>query len=82
MKNYDANKKAAGIPDGQRLEAGQLYALVFLPAYANREVLTTSGEKYYSANSGLDTDRNGDISISDLTQRVKGKYQELYGAWA
>lgn len=80
-KYYDANKKAAGIPDGQRLEAGQLYALVFLPAYANKEVLTVSGHKYYNANSGLDTDKNGDISISDLTTRVQNKYKELYSAW-
>ncbi|MGN0014863.1 MAG: transglycosylase SLT domain-containing protein [Candidatus Gastranaerophilaceae bacterium] len=79
-KFFDSNMKMAGIPEGQKLEAGTLYALVFLPAYANRDVLTTQGENYYNANSGLDTNGDGKITIDDLTQRVKGKYNELYGA--
>lgn len=78
-KFFDGNLRMAGIPSGQRLEAGTLYALVFLPACANNEVLTYRGDGHgwYEANSGLDTDGNGDISISDLTVRVQNKYKEL-----
>lgn len=83
-KFFEANMKMAGIPSGQRLEAGTLYALVFLPALANHEVLTYQGDghTWYANNSGLDTDRNGDISISDLTVRVQNKYKELYSQYA
>ncbi|MCR5261947.1 MAG: transglycosylase SLT domain-containing protein [Candidatus Gastranaerophilales bacterium] len=80
-KFYESNLKAVGMNDGRHIEAGTLYALAFLPAYANREVLTVAGEKYYNANSGLDTDGNGDISTSDLTTRVRNKYQELLNSW-
>lgn len=52
---------------------GRLYAYVFLPGRAKREVLTTSNEKYYKANRGLDLDKDGKITISDLDRRVATK---------
>ena len=64
------------LDEGGNYSAGDLYTTVFLPAYLNREVLTTSGENYYKWNSGLDVDKNGDISKADLTTRVKNKYEE------
>jgi hypothetical protein len=76
-------KKTDGFADDQKLEGGQLYAMVFLPAYANNAdgVLCQSGSKYYSSNSGLDADGDGSITIDDLSKRVQAKYQELYNAW-
>lgn len=50
--------------------AGKLYAYVFLPGRANREVLTQSGENFYEANRGLDVDRDGKITIADLDARL------------
>ena len=50
--------------------AGRLYAYVFLPARANREVLTQAGENYYESNKGLDIDRDGIITIADLDARL------------
>ena len=50
--------------------AGRLYAYVFLPARANREVLTQAGENYYESNKGLDIDRDGKITIADLDARL------------
>jgi hypothetical protein len=50
--------------------AGKLYAYVFLPGRANREVLTQSGENFYEANRGLDVDRDGRITIADLDARL------------
>ena len=63
-------KKMAKIPDGQKLSGGQLYALIFLPARANREVLTTSNEAYYKANKGLDANKDGQITKKELDERV------------
>lgn len=56
------------LPSGA--SAGRLYAYVFLPGRANREVLTTRGEAYYDANIGLDMDRDGNITIADLDVRM------------
>jgi len=50
--------------------AGRLYAYVFLPGRANREVLTQAGENYYESNKGLDVDRDGKITIADLDARL------------
>ena len=50
--------------------AGRLYAYVFLPGRANREVLTQAGENYYESNKGLDIDRDGKITIADLDARL------------
>jgi len=58
--------------------AGKLYAYVFLPGRAGRQsgILTENPEKYYTHNSGLDMNRDGRISISDLDQRVAKKAKE------
>lgn len=62
---------------GQKLTGGDLYTLCFLPAFLDREVLCSSGDKYYSANSGLDANNDGQITKSELGNRVHNKYQEL-----
>ncbi len=67
-------KKTAGFAQNDKLSGGQLYALVFLPARANREVLTSSGENYYGANRGLDTNKDGNITKAELDNRIKNKY--------
>ena len=61
----------------EKLNAGNLYGLVFLPAYAKNDVLCTSSSGYYSGNKGLDLDGDGAITNKDLTNRVKNKYQEF-----
>ena len=70
-------KRAAGYKQNDKLDAGTLYALVFLPGRANREVLCVKGERskngrllgYYEQNK-LDYDKNGDISKKDLAHRL------------
>lgn len=57
-----------------RLSAGDLYSLVFLPGRAHRDVLTSSGEKYYAHNRGLDLNKDGQITKAELGQRVHNKY--------
>ena len=70
-KCFMMSKKIAGFKPGEKISQGQLYALVFLPAYAKRDVLTVSGHKYYIANKGLDMDKDGKITIQDLNARVE-----------
>lgn len=50
--------------------AGKLYAYVFLPGRASRDVLTSRGENYYNQNVGLDMNRDGAITIADLDSRI------------
>lgn len=68
------SKKMAGFSASDKLSAGELYALIFLPARAKREVLTQSGENYYSANRGLDKNKDGKITKDELAQRVHSFY--------
>ncbi len=67
-------KKAAGFGASDKIGAGSLYALIFLPARANKEVLASMYESnsYYSANRGLDRNGDGQITKSELAQRVRG----------
>lgn len=60
--------RSVGVQPGS--SAGRLYAYVFLPGRANREVLTERGESFYEANRGLDMDRDGRITIADLDARL------------
>lgn len=59
--------------------AGKMYAYVFLPGRANREVLTQSGENFYEMNKGLDVDKDGKITIADLDARL-ARYGAVGGA--
>lgn len=71
VEKYLSNcKKSAGFKSGDKLNAGTMYTLVFLPAFAKREILAAKGDKYYNANAGLDVNRDGKISKEDLAQRV------------
>ena len=65
--------KKMKFPSNAKLSTGDLYAITFLPAYAGREVLCTKGDKYYNANSGLDVNKDGKITTSDLAQRLASK---------
>lgn len=68
-------KRAAGFGENERLTGGDLYALIFLPARAKREVLCEAGEgnNYYEHNSGTDLNKDGKITKSELQQRVENK---------
>ena len=76
-KCIKANKRTAKISDSQTIDSGTLYALVYLPAYAGREILATKANDpngYYSSNKGLDADKDGKITKSDLATRLKNYY--------
>lgn len=76
-KCIKASKKIAKISDSQTIDSGTLYALVYLPAYAGREILATKTNDpngYYSSNKGLDTNKDDKITKSDLATRLKSYY--------
>lgn len=74
-KYYKMN--ADKLPKGKKLTAADLYAVTFLPARAKKEVLTRSGEDYYKSNKGLDVNKDGAITKSDLNARLAQKRVNL-----
>lgn len=79
-KFFVANKNWMFAPD-TKLDAGTLYALCFLPNEATSEVLCNNSDKLawaYNANQGLDQDKDGQITKSDLSEIIAKKYDEMY----
>lgn len=75
------SKTMSGYSADAQIDAGTLYALCFLPAVAQNEVLCSTSDSLswaYNANSPLDLDGNGDISKTDLAGRLSKKYDEMY----
>ena len=66
-------KKNAGFSNSDKLDAGTMYTLVFLPAYAKREVLAIKGHKYYNSNADLDANGDGRITKRELGARVRNR---------
>ena len=62
-KSYKFSKDA-------RLSAEDLYAVVYLPGRANKENLAYKNDWYYKGNSGMDIDKNGIITKTELAKRV------------
>jgi hypothetical protein len=59
------------LPSGA--SAGRIYATIFLPGRASKDVLTERGEIYYESNRALDMNGDGKITISDLDARIAQK---------
>lgn len=72
-KMIKESKKIGGIKQDQALDSATLYTLVFLPAYAKRDVLAVKGHKYYNYNAGLDRDGDNKITKADMARRVREK---------
>lgn len=76
------SKVASGFAPNAKLSKGDLYALVFLPARANKDVLCTKGERdkngkllgYYESNSRLDYNKDGNITKEEMASRIDKKY--------
>ncbi len=81
-KTLKESKVTRGFAADAKLSKGDLYALVFLPARANSEVLCTKGEKgrdgkllkYYESNSALDYNHDGKITKAEMATRIDKKY--------
>lgn len=62
-------KKNAGL-GSTKLDSGTLYSLVFSPARAKQEIQYSAGTLAYSLNNGLDKNRDGRITKSELAERI------------
>lgn len=78
VEKYLTIAKSYTFPSSAKLSSADLYAIVFLPGRANRDVLTRSGEGYYHSNP-IDENRDGVISKADLAVRVAKKRFEVFG---
>ena len=73
-KTIQISKKYAKISEDKRLTAGDLYALIFAPSRAGREVLYSKGEAgYNSVNAKMDYNKDGKITKSEMAQRINKK---------
>jgi hypothetical protein len=69
-------KRMAGFSANAKLSKADLYALVFLPARANQEVLCKRGEgnSFYESNAALDYNKDGKITKQEMAHRIDNKY--------
>ena len=70
------HKKRIGLGANDKLTAGDLYAIVYLPGRAKNENLAYSHEKYYTAGANEKLDLNGDgvITKTELGDRLLNKF--------
>jgi len=68
-KFFEMNLKNTKM-QGKRLSAGDLYTLVFMPAKVHGEVICQAGSKEYAANKGLDANKDGVVTKSELGNRI------------
>lgn len=67
-------KAQAGFKDGEALDAGKLYGLVFMPGRVKNGVLCSKNDKDnrpYNQNRCLDVNGDGVINVADLYAKVK-----------
>ena len=82
-KFYEMNRDK--LPSGRKLTAADLYAVTYLPARADRDVLCRRGERkangrllgYYESNQGLDVNNDNKITKDDLNKRLAQKRVNL-----
>lgn len=78
------SKEMSGYSASDKIDAGTLYAICFLPASAKNDVLCSSTGNLswaYNANSPLDIDGDGSITKSDMAARLSKKYKEMLQAF-
>ena len=64
-------KKSAGFKPNDKLSGADLYALIFLPAYAKQDVFTQKTDvNRYASYSALALDKHGTITTLDLPARI------------
>ncbi len=74
VEKYLTIAKSYNFAPNERLSAGDLYAITFLPGRAGQDILCRRGEKFYSQNKGLDLNNDGVISKQDLENKLAKKH--------
>lgn len=78
MKYVDKYFENWNLPKGAN--AGQLYSVVFAPAYASgdpNKVLYSSPSAEYRSNAPLDANKDGKITVSEMGGRIQQKKKEF-----
>lgn len=75
-KYLQQTKSQAGFSADKKLSGGELYALVFRPAKAKTGVFAERGEAAYHAggNANLDINKDGKITLDEMSKRVERFY--------
>lgn len=68
--------KKLKFPADKKLSAGDLYAMIFAPSRADKEVLYKKGSDGYASNP-LDLDKDGAITKKDLENHLKKKQVDV-----
>lgn len=66
---------------GGNYDAGELYTAVYMPARVGKEVVASPSIGGYYGNTGLDTNKDGQTTKTELAQKVKNKYAEALRAY-
>lgn len=74
VEKYLTIAKSYNFAPNERLSAGDLYAITFLPGRAGQDILCRRGENFYSQNKGLDLNNDGVISKQDLENKLAKKH--------
>lgn len=77
VEKYLLNAKKSKGFGNSYIDAGTLYALTYVPKMAKNEVIATKSNDtngWYSQNKGLDTNKDGKITKSELGERLKNYY--------
>ena len=75
VEKYLTRSKSFKFNSGDKLDSADLYAIVYRPAFAGKDVIATQGDgRTYSLNKGLDLNKDGMITREDLAMVVQRKH--------
>ena len=77
VEKFLVKTKARKFKDSDVIDSGTLYALVYLPAFADKDVIAQENNdpnNYYKKNKVLDVNGDGKITKTDLSKQLKLHY--------
>ena len=79
--NYVDKYLATCLKEGGKYSAGELYTAVYMPANVGKEVVASPSIGGYYGNEGLDLNKDGKTTKTELAQKVHTKYEEALKAY-
>ena len=74
------SKQIAGFGENQQISGGQLFAMNLYPANAGKQTVLSADKnaKAYRANSGLDFNKDGRVTIDEFNKQINKKAQYVH----
>jgi len=74
------SKQIAGFDENQQISGGQLFAMNLYPANAGKQTVLSADKnaKAYRANSGLDFNKDGRVTIDEFNKQINKKAQYVH----